>query len=272
MGITHLDSQCVVDTESCERNLHEVLSRGYSQCVPLPERTGKLAVVGSGPSVSDYLDELKSWDGEIWATNGAYNYLLDHGIVAHGFCGVDPLPGLAEYVKQVKPETTCYLSGLCDISVFEALDRGQIRVWFPSQEPIKFPHGCWVVPGGTTMLTRAPFLAKMLGWRDVTIYGADSSYARLSGWQKLRAAIGLRGWRYVYKDGRFAEDSKAPLNRVICNGEVFDTEIGLIKQVSQFGVIAQWPEIKLTFKCGGLLDAYLRAPTEEHDLHARTAA
>lgn len=245
--ITHLDSVCVVNPEGCARNLNASLARGLPVCSPQPERTDRLAVVGSGPSVRGYLDELREWSGEIWAINGAYDFLISEGIIPDGFIGVDPLPGLAEYVQGAKPETTFYLSGLCDPSVFDALEGRQVKLWFPEQESVKFPGGLWLVGGGTTALTRSPMLARMLGFRDVTIYGADSSFEES---------------RYCYAHGTYKEDSVAPVNWVTVNDEgPFPTEIGLLKQVSQFGVIAQGFRGKLTFRCGGLLDAFLRAPT-----------
>lgn len=239
-----LDSQCVVSSEDCEQNMAHVLSRGFPLCTPQPERTDALAIVGSAPSVSRYLDEIRDTPN-VWAINGAYNFLLDHGIVASGFIGVDPLPGLAQYVGRAHPRTAFYLSGLCDLSVFDALDGFNIGVWFPEQTGVKFKSGLWMVPGGTTAVTRAPFLARMLGFRDITIYGADCS-----------ADEG----RYCYEYGTYNEDTKAPLNKVMINGEgPFFTELAMLKQCSQLGVIAQLhPEFK--FKCGGLLDAFLRAP------------
>jgi len=245
--ITHLDSQCVVSSEDCERNLRSALARNLPLCSEQPERIGKLAVVGSGPSVRGYLDELRGWPGEIWAINGAYNFLQDNGIVPHGFVGVDPLPGLADYLRRPNEKTTFYLSGLCDPATFDALDGHKVKLWFPEQLSVNYPQGLWLVGGGTTALTRAPFLSRMLGWRDLTIYGADSSFER--------------GKRYAYRDGTYAEDSKAPINSVSINGEgPFDTELCLLKQVSQLGVIAMYFTSKIEIKCGGLMDAYLRAP------------
>lgn len=240
-----LESQCVVSGEDCERNLASSLARGLPLSSPQHERTDPLAIVGSGPSVRDFLDDLKNWPGEIWAINGAYNYLLGQGIVPHGFVGVDPLPGLSQYVGKAHPKTTFYLSGLCDPAVFDALDGYKIEIWFPEQTGVRFPAGHWMIPGGTTGLTRAPFLGRMLGFRDITIYGADSS---------------AENGRYCYEHGTYDEDTKAPLNKVEINGEgPFWCELSMLKQVSQFGVIAQLhPEWK--FKCGGLMAAFLRAP------------
>lgn len=256
MQVIHVDSKCVVNNEDCARNLEMVLARNYLHCRLEPARSGKLAVVASGPSVPDYLDELRDWPGEIWTVNGAYHYLLENGIVPHGFAGVDPLPGLKEYITDPHPDTIFYLSGLCDPTVFDTLPRDRIRVWFPTQDDVTIGRGLPQIPGGTSVLTRTPFLAHMLGWRDVTLYGCDSSHSHNS--------------RYAYGSGKYREDSGSktasannPVMRVICDGKEFFTELPLIKQVSQLGVIADWKEIKLTYRCGGLLAAYMAAPMSE---------
>lgn len=246
--LVHLDNCCVVDGEGLDRNLTSVLARGLPQCREQPARAGRLAVVGGSPSVREFLDELRGWPGEIWAINGAYDFLLEHGIVPHGFIGVDPLPGLAEYVRNARRETTFYLSGLLDPSVFDALAGNKVELWFPEQDAVKWPPGLWLVGGGTTAMTRVPFLARLLGWRDIAIFGADSSFT---------------GDRYCYGYGKYGEDSKANVLKVRVGDEWFDTELGLMKQVAQLGVIAQHFDSDkgvISFRCRGLLDAYLRSP------------
>lgn len=245
----HIDSQCVVSEEDCEDNLRSSLALGLPHCKELPARTDKLAIVAAGPSVSDYLYEISQFK-HIWAINGAYGYLIDQGIVPTGAVLVDPLPSLAGYFGMADKRTTFYASGLCDPSVFEALSGFDVQLWFPVQDAVAALKDCPTIPGGTTAATRAPFLAKHLGFRDVTLYGADSSYAQ---------------GRYCYPDGSFPDDSQAPVNKIMCNGEgPFYTEIALMKQVSQLGVMMTYPTWGVDFKirCGGLMDAYLRAPLE----------
>lgn len=255
MMLVHLDSRCVVNDEGCALNLKSALARGLPSCSPQPERAGRLAVVGAGPSVRDFLHELSEYD-EVWAVNGAYAYLLEQGIFPQGFVALDPLPGLAEYVKCANPDTVHYISLMCDPSVFDALDGYKVMTWIPAQDAsnVVFPQGSYLIPGGTTALTRTPAVAKMMGWRDVTIFGADCSFSNES--------------RYVYPQGTFKEDSTDKVIPVMCNDEgPFYSEEALLKQCSQFGVLSQTKAIKLSFRCGGLLDAYLRSPMMETDLH-----
>lgn len=240
------ESVCVVDDAGLEVNVNSALARGLRICGIVPEHDRKLAIVGSGPSLRDYLDELRGWPGEIWAINGAYHYLIGQGIVPHGFVGLDPLPGLAEYVKDGHPDTTFYLASNCDPDTFDAVRPEQVMIWHSARDAIKVPRGQMIVCGGTSSITRAPFLAHMLGYRDMTIYGADSSFEH---------------GRYCYPDGTYGCDSQARINKIAVGDEVFLSEVCLIKQVAQFGDIAKRYKEILRFRCGGLLDAYLRSPT-----------
>jgi hypothetical protein len=261
-----IDSKCVVDDEGCERNLRKVLARNLSYCKESPERAGeRLAVVAAGPSVKDFIDEIKTYE-HIWAINGAYNFLLDRGITPSGFFGTDPLPGLAAYVTRIAKETTCYISGLCDEAVYETLKDRNVQVWFPQQDSVRFPDdllkGTDLIPGGTTAISRAPFLARTLGFKDVTLYGADSSYdVRFldDGWPVMLG-------RYCYEDNTYPEDSKAEIKRVVTTDGKgpFFTETPLLQQVSQLGVMHthQTWGVKFNIRCHGLMDAYLKAPLE----------
>lgn len=254
-AVRYIETTCVVDLDGRAANLQKSLARGLSWIERQPARTGKLAIVGSGPSVRDRLDKLKVWDGEIWAVNGAYDYLLSQGIVPDGFWGIDPLPGLAEYVKNARPETTFYIAGSCDPSVFDVLEGYKVALWFPACDDLVYPEGALQVPGGVTVLTRAPFAAYDLGWRDITLFGADSSFD-----DKLE-------WRYCYDDGTYKEDSRGELNfvQVEQGGPVFVSEATLINQVTNLGIIKGVFGDVLKFDCDGLIAAHLSAPMNEID-------
>lgn len=254
-----LESACIVDDAARAANLKSNLQRGFPICKPLPEKTGPLAIVASGPSVSDHIDELRQWPGDTWAINGAYDYLLTQGICAEGFFSVDPVPGLAEYVRNAQPETTFYISSTCDPSVMDALDGHKVELWHGACEDNKmYPENSPLISGGTSSVTRAPFLGLMLGWRDITLFGVDSSYGESP---------------YCYQWGTFKEDSKAPVHPVVINGEgPFYSEVSLLKQVSQIYAMLEMynkrpsrinPDCDkeiLKVRAAGLLAAFLRSP------------
>jgi hypothetical protein len=246
-------STCVVDQAGRKRNLSSVLLRGLPMVQQLPEHDEPLAIVCSGPSVPAFLDELRSWPGKIWAINGAYRYLLDNGIIPDGFFGMDPLPGLAPYVKETDPHTTFYICSICDPSVFDNLKDRKVQLWHPDGEDMVYPPDQWVIGGGTTAVTRAPYLALLQGYRDITLYGVDSSFSE--------------GEVYCYPHGTYECDTNSiKLLIEVGNEGPFVTELSLMKQVSQLYVLHDKFAGKLKFRCGGLLEAFMRQPVVDSDL------
>jgi len=85
-----------------------------------------------------------------------------------------------------------------------------------------------------------------MGYRDITLFGADSSFADDA--------------RYSYENGTYQEDNFNEAQTVWVNGQPFETELKLVKQVSLLRLFEDWPGAKVQFRCGGLMDAFLKAP------------
>jgi hypothetical protein len=226
-----LESHCIVDEEGRAANLKANLARGLPVLTQVvPEHDRPLLVVGSGPSVSGLIEYIKNWKGDVWAINGAYDYLLSHGLICEGFFGIDPLPELADYVRNANEYTTFYLA-----STSEA-----------------FPEGHQMVYGGTTAVTRAPFLALVLGYRDINMIGVDSSYDKERG-------------QYCYQWGTYKTDIAEMTIPVTIDGkEIFFTEIGLCKQIAQLGTMLtafnRDGKEHLKIHPAGLMGAFMRSP------------
>lgn len=170
---------CVYGPEQRQAQVDAAVGRGLPWCVRRKVRPGKVAIVASGPSATDYVDLLKEWDGEIWGINGAFAWLLHRGVNAAGFVGLDPEPLLKDYLIQT-PDVTYYLAAQVHPEVFDFLKGKNVRLWFPADSGVRYPFGAVSIYGGSTCLGRAPNLAYHLGWREVHIIGGDSSYRRKS--------------------------------------------------------------------------------------------
>lgn len=250
-----LESHCVVNAEGRLANLKLNLARGLPVLTKeTPAHDRPLLVVGSGPSIADppILSKINTWPGDIWAINGAYDFLLENDIVPEGFFGIDPLPGLADYVRNAQEYTTFYIASMCDPSVFDALHGRKVLLWHACAEDAGiFPEGHKVVYGGTTAVTRAPFLAYGLGYRNINLIGVDSSYAKHSP--------------YCYRWGSYETDIAEPVMSVMINGEgPFSTDLGLLKQVTQLGTMLNAfnrHREMLKVHPAGLMGAFMRAPT-----------
>ena len=170
---------CVYDKDARQKHVDSAVARGLPTCVRRVVRKGKVAIVASGPSATDYVDLLKEWDGEIWGINGAFVWLQHRGIKPSAFVGLDPEPILKDYLIEC-PDVTYYLASQVHPDVFDHLKDKNVRLWFPADTEVKYPFGAIPVYGGTTCLGRAPNLAYLVGWRDVHIFGGDSSFTHKS--------------------------------------------------------------------------------------------
>lgn len=243
---------CLVEDEGLRRNVAATLARGLPSVQPGPAKPGRLAIVGSGPSVREHLAEIDDGFDTVWAINGAFCWLIENGIVPSGFVCLDPDKDLESLLPQVpNPGPIYYLAAICDSSLFEHVlcAGGDVRVWFSYQHRAFnsecYPVGTPLIKGGTTCLTRAPFLAHALGWRDMTIFGGDSSFDNGT---------------HCYEEGRFGSvPSTVKLVRV--GDKVFETNTQMMHQVANFiGFLPLFGDM-LKFRVGGLLGAMLDAPT-----------
>jgi hypothetical protein len=195
-----------------------------------PAATPRLAVVGGGPSVADHADELSSWDGEIWAINGAFNWCLRHGIDA-AFFTIDPQPQTAAHGRGA---ARAVLATWCHPNTFDALADAEISAVRPSMH-------------GATSATAAPALATGAGYREVTFYGCESSFGEST---------------HVYGNRGIGS-----LMKVSCNGQEFLTTPDMMMQAEFLGeLIRSAPCFR---ECsGGLLAAFIASP--EIDVIAAT--
>lgn len=207
--------------EQVERNQAHARGLGYPK-LGVAE-SPRLAVVGGGPSIKTKVDELRAFDGEIWAINGAFKWCVEHGIDAT-FFSVDPLPVVAEMVSGVK---RAVLSTTCDPSVFAALEGAQV-------EAVTY-EGDGAIPSGPTTSTCAPYIALHRGHREIVFYGCESSYT---------------GQTHIYGD--YLMDD---LLLVQCNGEQFYSSPDLVMQAQHLGaIIRAFPNV-FSERSGGLLSA-----------------
>jgi len=237
---------CVADKDTRQAHIDSALKRNLPWVVTRKRRKGKVAIVASGPSVTDYVDELKAFDGEIWGINRAFEWMRHRGVKPTGFLGVDPEWFLVEALPNIPEDATYYLAAQVHPDVFDHLKGRNVRLWFMADSQVKLPWGTdqFQIWGGSTCLSRAPNLAYVLGYREVHVYGGDSSYTNKT---------------HVH------EGEGLPSNIVLFNvdGEIFPTSKAMISQACEF--VEQFPEwakgkepLSVTVHGGGLISALLQ--------------
>ena len=131
----------------------------YSAMADVPAGT-HLAVIGGGPSVKGFLDELKAWAGDIWAINGAFGWCLDNGIDAT-FYTLDASPVLKDMASRAG---NAILADNCDPDVSGAVN-GSVHLVEMGDTPC-----------GSSSASTAPMLAALRGYSSVTLFGCESSF------------------------------------------------------------------------------------------------
>lgn len=202
-----------------------------------PPHGRKLAVVGGAPSLPSVLDELKRWDGDIWAINGTAAWLAERGIRSTFFT-VDP--GRWSDVDALTDGVTdALVSATSRPELFDALiSKGaDIRTFhvYPGYDPEM------TINGGGTSATRAPFLALKMGYTDVSFFACEGCFETTS---------------HAYK--HTADDHLHVL--IKAGNEVFRTDLRMMLQsINLAELIREFPNF-LHDRSGGLLAGMIAHP------------
>jgi hypothetical protein len=233
------DINPVLDKGKRQANIDAALKRNIPHCMFRSKpRSGSVAIVASGPSVTHEVETLRAFEGELWGINGAFAWLRHRGLAPHAFIGLDPEWFLKEYLIDPPKDATYYLGACVDPQVFDHLKGHNVRMWFPADSEVKYPRGVPTVPGGSSCLARAPYLAYMLGYVDVHVFGGDSSYTDRT---------------HVYSEPGNCPTKEQGMVLAQSNGKVFKSAKNMILQASDMVEVATNFPGTITIHGGGLM-------------------
>lgn len=130
--------------------------------LPYHKGSGRLAIVGGGPSIRHHVDELRTWDGEVWAVNGTINWCLAHEIKA-AFYTIDAAP-MENWTYPLHNVRRAVMSEDCNPEVVKYLcERASVSL-LPTPD------------GGPTSAAAADLLAMEAGYYPITWFGCESSF------------------------------------------------------------------------------------------------
>ena len=197
--------------------------RGLSE----PKGNGRrLALVGGGLSAAERIDELRAFDGEVWAINGAWSWCRDHGIGAT-FVTFHPMVDVPPGVKRA------VIGEECSPPLFDALAHCELYTLTDESS-----NGEALPRGGTTA-TAVAIKMPLLGFYDLTFYGLEGSY-------------GARTHNY---DVLIRDDE--PWMVVKADGQTFRTKLEFLHQsIILAELIHAYPIYEE--RCGGLLAALVQ--------------
>jgi hypothetical protein len=151
-----------------KRNSDLAIARGIHDCTGQARYHNKpLAIVGSGPSMLNLLDEIRQFPGDVFGINATADFLIRNGREDTIFFSMDPDPCIADMIGVAKRGVVC---SSCDPSVFDKLK--PVRMFHTEQSRQKKFIG-----GSCTSVTRIPILSGKMGYRHVFFYGCEGSFA-----------------------------------------------------------------------------------------------
>ncbi len=153
------------------------------EMAPLKPADKVLIICGGGPSLgdADTLKNIKLWvsmGADVWALNGAYNFLQSKGIVPTGMVMMDARVENIRFLDNPHGRTAFYLATMCNPVMFSRLERYNVVAWTPALEGVTGPL---LIGGGGTVGSCALALGLALGYRKFHLYGYDSSYREVNG-------------------------------------------------------------------------------------------
>ena len=165
MGKLQLIGVIPVEHGKIEENRESCRKRGLPRLAPHNKRDGRLAVVGGGPSVLNYLNRIAGYS-HILAINGACKFLRDHGIEST-FFAIDPHEIVAKWAPGAKKALLC--DRVCP-EVFDILKDADVTVFELAND---VSGG---INAGSSTASAGFVLGPTLGFEFVDFYGCESSF------------------------------------------------------------------------------------------------
>jgi hypothetical protein len=220
---------CRVSDENIRRNEAIAETLGF----PWLGKAGRprLAVIGGGPSIREKMGEIAAFDGDVWAINGAWGLLRDHGIEAT-FYTIDPSP---EAVPLCVGAKKAVIATCCDPGMFDNLMDAELSVAKIGID------GLW---NGPTSASTAPVIAIEMGYRELTFYGCESSFG-----DEVHAYTNP-----IVQESRLL---------VACDGSNHLTNPGLFMQAEDLSELIRSAPSVFKEESGGLLRAMVNDPTPD---------
>lgn len=169
---------CNTDDEQLNENIR-INSRRPGKWVRLEDEHDGIAILcGSGPSIKDYLNEIKEWQdkgAKVFAMNGAAGFLNENGIMPDYQCIIDAREMTASLVAPAKGHL---FASQVHPACFDK--QPDARVWHLQIEGIddllpEYNDDYCLIGGAASVGNTATCLAYAMGYRKLEIYGYDSS-------------------------------------------------------------------------------------------------
>ena len=216
-----------MDIETIMNNVQTNIERFLPQVKSYPINKQKIVLVAGGPSLKSTFEDLQKQiknGAKVVAVNNTHNWLLDRGIKPSAMVMVDARSTNVRFVQRPIASCKYMIASQCDPSVFDALEGFNTWVWHAKNgdgEEIVLDNyymGYYLpIVGGSTVILRAIWLFRMLGFVSMDVYGFDSCL--------------LDGKHHAYAQ---PENDNSEVQKVICAGKEFYASPWMLSQADDF--------------------------------------
>ncbi len=171
-----------VTEETIRENVKTNIAGGWRQASPQLTKDDEVAILGGGPSLNDFQDEIRRLRAQgvrLVTLNGAYNWAVERRLVPVTTIIVDARPFDARFVQPVVPGCKYLLASQVHPSVLEGLQKDATWLWHTDTDLVKdildAHYPIWFGnPGGPTVLLASIPLLRQLGYHRFHLFGCDS--------------------------------------------------------------------------------------------------
>lgn len=183
--------------------------------------TRPLIIAAGGPSLAEHLTTIQLMrvqdNAELWVVNGVHDYMLDHGIVPDKMVMLDSrLQCVSAFLSRPRHDVEYLIATQCDPAAFDVLRLFNVRRWTGWYWGVEKLDERWI-GGGATVGLKSIALAATLGYRDIRLFGYDSSYRDTAN--------------HAYPQPMNDDDLKVD---VVVKGRKFVAARWMVKQVVEF--------------------------------------
>ena len=172
--------------EQYRSNVESSIRRQLPQAWPHQEQDTVIGLVGGGPSLDDQIDDIieKHKNGmKFVSMNASHDFLLDHGIRPSVHVQIDGRAFNKRFVENWQEKTKYMIASQCAPEVFDTLTDAEVYLFHcicgesvvPKSTYNDYYMGNYVIlPGGSTVMLRTIPLMRMLGYKQMEVFGFDS--------------------------------------------------------------------------------------------------
>lgn len=172
-----------VPIDTIMENFKANAARDLPWFVGAMRRSDSISIVGGAPSLRASIPDIRARRSTIWALNNAWRPLVDAKITPDAIVIMDARPENVAFVEN-GPDCEYLIASMAHPDMFDALKGRRVTVWHADQTGYAelevlshYQAKPWVlVPGGGTVGLRSMVLAGLAGYREMHLYGMDSSY------------------------------------------------------------------------------------------------